>query len=164
MKPRSEALVVTRSNPRKARRHFTRSLPRKGLVCRKSRSTIRTRPRLSGRPIGARTERASEIAVAARATAPRFIDERYRIEGRPTPPWRPVRVYNDGVKTIIQFPAGVTFGDLPTLVALADDPSFLHLDSLFNGPTKTLAQLPLREGPLRGRQGLEPRRSHQRCG
>ena len=84
-----------------------------------------------------RTERTSEIAEAVRATAPRFIDERYRIEGD-TPPWRPVRVYNDGVKTIIQFPAGVAFGDLPTLVALADDPSFLHLDSLFSGPTKTL--------------------------
>jgi type IV secretion system protein VirB9 len=84
-----------------------------------------------------RSERASEIAEAARATAPRFIDERYRIEGD-TPPWRPVRVYNDGVKTIIQFPPGVASGDLPTLVALADDASFLHLDSLWNGPTKTL--------------------------
>jgi type IV secretion system protein VirB9 len=84
-----------------------------------------------------RSERTSEIAEAARATAPRFIDERYRIEGD-NPPWRPVRVYNDGVKTIIQFPPGVAFGDLPTLVALADDPSFLHLDSLINGPTKTL--------------------------
>ena len=61
----------------------------------------------------------------------------YRIEGD-NPPWRPVRVYNDGVKTIIQFPPGVAFGDLPTLVALADDPSFLHLESLWNGPTKTL--------------------------
>ena len=84
-----------------------------------------------------RSERASEIAEAAKATAPRFIDDRYRIEGD-TPPWRPIRVYNDGVKTIIQFSAGIAFGDLPTLVTLADDPSFLHLDSLFNGPTKTL--------------------------
>jgi type IV secretion system protein VirB9 len=84
-----------------------------------------------------RTERTSEIAEAARATAPHFIDERYRIEGD-NPPWRPLRVYNDGVKTIIQFPPGVAFGDLPTLVALAEDPSFLHLDSLWNGPTKTL--------------------------
>ena len=84
-----------------------------------------------------RAERVSEMAEAARATTPRFIDERYRIEGD-SPPWRPVRVYTDGVKTIIQFPAGIAFGDLPTLVALADDPSFLHLDSLINGPTKTL--------------------------
>jgi type IV secretion system protein VirB9 len=84
-----------------------------------------------------RAARASEIREAAKATAPRFIDDRYRIEGA-RPPWRPVRVYTDGVKTIIQFPASVTFGDLPTLVELADDPSFMHIDSLFNGATKTL--------------------------
>src|SRR5262249_6970553 len=86
-----------------------------------------------------RAERASETAQAARATAPAFIDNRYRIEGD-SPPWRPVRVYTDGVKTFIQFPAGVTFGDLPVLVAVADDPSFLHLDSLFSEPAKTLVK------------------------
>jgi type IV secretion system protein VirB9 len=84
-----------------------------------------------------RTERASEITQAAKATAPGFIDDRYRIEGD-NPPWRPVRVYTDGVKTVIQFPPGVAFGDLPVLVALAEDASFLHLDSLLNGPAKTL--------------------------
>jgi type IV secretion system protein VirB9 len=84
-----------------------------------------------------RAGRTSEKLEAARATAPGFIDGRYRIEGD-KPPWRPVRVYTDGVKTIIQFPAGVSFGDLPALVELADDGSFLHLDSLFYGATKTL--------------------------
>jgi type IV secretion system protein VirB9 len=84
-----------------------------------------------------RTARASEMREAARATAPGFIDDRYRIEGD-NPPWRPVRVYTDGVKTIIQFPEGIAFGDLPTLVELGEDGSFLNLDSLFNGRTKTL--------------------------
>ena len=85
--------------------------------------------RLSGRDGGAleglsgRAERVSEMAEAAKATAPRFIDDRYRVEGD-NPPWRPLRVYTDGVKTIIQFPAGITFGDLPTLVALAEIRAF----------------------------------------
>ena len=48
------------------------------------------------------------------------------------PSWRPIRVYSNGAKTYIQFPRGVAHGDLPALVALADD------GGLFTEPTKQL--------------------------
>ena len=58
------------------------------------------------------------------------LDFNYAVSGEA--PWRPVRVYAAGGKTYIQFPAGVAHGDLPALVALADD------GGLFTGPTKEL--------------------------
>ena len=45
----------------------------------------------------------------------------YRITGD-NPPWRPLRVYSDGVKTYIDFPHAMLVTDAPALVALdADD-------------------------------------------
>jgi P-type conjugative transfer protein TrbG len=58
------------------------------------------------------------------------LDFNYAVSG--DAPWRPLRVYAAGGKTYIQFPAGVAHGDLPALVALADD------GGLFTGPTKEL--------------------------
>jgi type IV secretion system protein TrbG len=66
-----------------------------------------------------------------REVAPADLDFAYEISGdRPT--WRPVRVYSGRGKTYIQFPAGVRHGDLPALVALADD------GGLFSEPSKQL--------------------------
>ncbi len=43
----------------------------------------------------------------------------YIISG--TTPWKPVRVYNDGKKTIIQMPSSVAQGEVPTLLILRND-------------------------------------------
>ena len=45
------------------------------------------------------------------------------------PPWRPLRVYSDGIKTFIQFPRSMLSGEAPSLVSLADD------GGLFSGQT-----------------------------
>jgi type IV secretory pathway VirB9-like protein len=45
-----------------------------------------------------------------------------------------VRVYTNGAKTFIQFPRAVAHGDLPALVTVAPDNSFLGLETAFNGP------------------------------
>lgn len=45
------------------------------------------------------------------------LDFNYRLKGSKVD-WRPLRVYNNGAKTYIQFPAIVAHGDLPALVAL----------------------------------------------
>jgi P-type conjugative transfer protein TrbG len=52
--------------------------------------------------------------------------------------WKPTRVYTDGLKTYIQFPPNVGSTDLPALAEVADDESFLQIDSLINGPTLRL--------------------------
>jgi type IV secretion system protein VirB9 len=59
------------------------------------------------------------------------LDFSYEITGD-NPSWRPVRVYSSSGKTYIQFPRSVRQGDLPALVALADD------GDLFNEPSKQL--------------------------
>ena len=67
---------------------------------------------------------ATTDAVGAR------VDYAYAISG--DAPWRPVRAYAAGGKTIIQFPRTIGQSDLPALVSLADD------GGLFTEPTKEL--------------------------
>ena len=64
------------------------------------------------------------------------LDFGYSISGEA--PWKPLRVYTDGMKTYIQFPPQVGSSELPALVEIAGDDSFLGLDSLINGPTARL--------------------------
>lgn len=47
------------------------------------------------------------------------LDFAYRIEGKA--PWKPVRVYNDGTKTIIQMPPRMAQTEAPTLLVLNGD-------------------------------------------
>jgi P-type conjugative transfer protein TrbG len=75
-------------------------------------------------------ERQAAQETAADAGAGARLDFNYALSG--DAPWRPVRVYAAGSKTYIQFPAGIAHGDLPALVALADD------GGLFTEPTKEL--------------------------
>ncbi len=42
------------------------------------------------------------------------LNFRYRIEGD-TPPWRPVRAFDDGQKVFIEFPSGIAQGEMPPL-------------------------------------------------
>ena len=42
---------------------------------------------------------------------------RYAISGS-TPPWKPLRAFDDGEKVYIQFPAGIAHGELPPLFVI----------------------------------------------
>lgn len=48
------------------------------------------------------------------------LDFGYRISGD-KPRWRPIRVYNDGSKTYVQFPAAMESSEAPALVAIGAD-------------------------------------------
>lgn len=48
------------------------------------------------------------------------LDFNYRLSGD-RPRWRPLRVYNDGSKTYIQFPAAMQSSEAPALVAIGAD-------------------------------------------
>ena len=63
-------------------------------------------------------------AQAAQATAPintglslEKIRFRYAISGG-TPPWKPLRAFDDGEKVYIQFPPGIAQGELPPLFVI----------------------------------------------
>lgn len=51
---------------------------------------------------------------------------KYTIKG--DAPWKPVRVYNDGVKTIIEMPKEITQTEAPTLMAIRDSGSMFKKD------------------------------------
>ncbi|MEJ2116610.1 MAG: TrbG/VirB9 family P-type conjugative transfer protein [Alphaproteobacteria bacterium] len=78
-----------------------------------------------------RQQAAREVLAAETAVDMSHPDFGYRISGD-NPAWRPVRVYAVGGKTYIQFPRNIAHGDLPALVALADD------GGVFTEPTKEL--------------------------
>lgn len=46
------------------------------------------------------------------------LDFGYRVSGNA--PWKPVRVFNDGVKTVIQMPASMSQTEAPTLLAIRE--------------------------------------------
>ncbi len=50
----------------------------------------------------------------------------YKVSGRA--PWKPVRVYHDGRKTIIEMPKTLSQGEAPTLMAIRDSQSVLKKD------------------------------------
>mgnify|MGYP005811454303 CR=1 FL=1 len=76
------------------------------------------------------------VWTARTVSGPEKFDFGYTISG--DAPWKPTRVYTDGVKTYIVFPPNVGSKELPSLVEIGDDNSFLGLDSLFNGPSLQL--------------------------
>lgn len=64
------------------------------------------------------------IAEAADPIEPQFdvgrLNFRYEIEGD-TPPWRPLRAFDDGSKVFIEFPRGIRQGEMPPLFVLGPD-------------------------------------------
>jgi type IV secretion system protein VirB9 len=67
-------------------------------------------------------------AFATPAVAVEALDFAYRISGDRTP-WRPLRVFDDGRQTFIEFPPNVAQSELPPLfIAGADG----HVDQLVN--------------------------------
>jgi P-type conjugative transfer protein TrbG len=90
----------------------------------------------------------------ARALRPETLHFRYRIEGD-TPPWRPLRAFDDGRKVFIEMPTGLGQGEAPPLfVAGADGKpelvnyrlrgTYYIVDRLF-----AVAELRLGEAPQR---------------
>ncbi len=59
----------------------------------------------------AAAEAAAPVATGVDINALNF---RYRIEGD-TPPWRPLRAFDDGRQVFIEFPTGISQGELPPL-------------------------------------------------
>jgi type IV secretion system protein VirB9 len=59
----------------------------------------------------AAAEAAAPVATGVDINALNF---RYRIEGD-TPPWRPLRAFDDGRQVFIEFPAGIGRGEMPPL-------------------------------------------------
>lgn len=54
------------------------------------------------------------------------LDFRYRVSGKAS--WKPVRVYNDGTKTIIEMPKSMNETEAPTLLALRESGSPFQKD------------------------------------
>ena len=63
---------------------------------------------------------AAKAAPVASGIDPAQLDFRYRITGD-NPAWRPVRVFDDGRQTYIEFPETVTTTDMPPLFVLGTD-------------------------------------------
>lgn len=54
------------------------------------------------------------------------LDFNYKISG--SAGWKPVRVYNDGVKTIIQFPKTISSGETPILLVVRKEGGLFSKD------------------------------------
>jgi P-type conjugative transfer protein TrbG len=59
-------------------------------------------------------KKADEMAPVAQGILLEHLNFRYRISGD-TPPWRPLRAFDDGEKVYLEFPANIAQGDLPPL-------------------------------------------------
>jgi type IV secretion system protein VirB9 len=69
---------------------------------------------IARRAASARAEAAAPIADGVAIEQLRF---RYRISGD-DPSWRPVQAFDDGARVYIQFPAGITQGEMPPLFVI----------------------------------------------
>ena len=63
------------------------------------------------------TDAAAPVATGVDVSALNF---RYAIQGD-NPPWRPLRAFDDGRKVYIEFPAGISQGDMPPLFVIGPD-------------------------------------------
>jgi type IV secretion system protein VirB9 len=95
-----------------------------------------------------------QMRVDPRSLPPESLHFRYRIEGD-SPPWRPLRAFDDGRKVYIEMPPGLAQGEAPPLfvAGTGDQPelvnyrlrgSFYIVDRLF-----AVAELRLGEAPQR---------------
>src|SRR3546814_11769523 len=65
---------------------------------------------------------------------------RYSIKGD-TPPWRPLRAFDDGQKVYIQFPAGILQGELPPLFLVGPDGDLQLLNYQYRAPSYVVDRL-----------------------
>lgn len=85
----------------------------------------------------AELKKRNEAAQSTTAIAPGVSVEqlhfRYTITGD-TPPWRPLRAFDDGQKVYIQFPAGIAQGELPPLFLVGPDGSPVLVNYQYRAP------------------------------
>lgn len=67
--------------------------------------------------LAAINERLAASTVPGAGVPAERLDFNYRIEGEAR--WKPVRVYTDGIKTFIQFPAALSGSDAPVLFVIS---------------------------------------------
>ena len=64
---------------------------------------------------------------------------RYRLEG--DAPWKPVRVFDDGVRVYIQFPTGLAHGEAPPLFVIGSDGKPALVNNRVRGATYIVDRL-----------------------
>jgi type IV secretion system protein VirB9 len=79
----------------------------------------------AARPAATMTPPPTKAPTAARLTTAVFA---YALDGRA--PWKPVRVYNDGERTMIDFPDAVRNTELPSLLILRTEGDIFNDDEL----------------------------------
>lgn len=87
------------------------------LVSHESRYMARIGFSYPGTPIGL-AEINARLGAREQAASASGLDFRYHLSGQAR--WRPTRVYSDGSKTYVQFPATVSGQDIPVLFIIAD--------------------------------------------
>jgi len=92
--------------------------------------------------IAIRGANASAMAAAPIADAVDLarLNFRYRIEGD-TPPWRPVRAFDDGRQAFIQFPYGIGQGEMPPLFVLGAEGGAELVNYRVRGDTMVIDRL-----------------------
>lgn len=111
--------------------------------------------------------RAAELAAAAQGPPPiAALNFSYRIAGD-KPPWRPVRVFDDGRQTVIEFPGGVAQSEMPPLFVGGPDGKATDLVNYrVNGQRIVVDRLfqraELRLGDKRGAQRVRIERAAER--
>jgi P-type conjugative transfer protein TrbG len=74
-------------------------------------------PRDRMKALQSQAHRAEAAAPLAEGIALERLAFRYEITGD-TPPWRPLRAFDDGERVYIQFPAGIAQGELPPIFVI----------------------------------------------
>ncbi|RIA46769.1 type IV secretion system protein VirB9 [Hephaestia caeni] len=111
-------------------------------------------------------ERAAPVSAGIEVAALNF---HYRIDGDRVP-WRPVRVFDDGRQTYVEFPEDITTGEMPPVFVLGADGAaelvnyrvqgrYMVIDRLFDaaelrlGTKKTQRHVTIRREDVRRRRG-----------
>ena len=81
----------------------------------------------------AQAQAADAVAPAAEGLSLDQLHFRYTITGD-SPPWKPVRAFDDGQHVYIQFPAGIAQGELPPLFVVGPDGKGELVNYRFHAP------------------------------
>jgi type IV secretion system protein VirB9 len=83
--------------------------------------------------VALQTQRASDVheksGTAVRADVLRALSFNYELDGD-DPPWKPVRVYNDGLQTVIEMPFAMRQTEAPTLLIVRADGGLFTSDDV----------------------------------
>lgn len=80
-----------------------------------------------------RNEAAAQVTPLAAGVSVDQLRFRYEITGD-TPPWRPLRAFDDGQKVFIQLPAGIAQGELPPLFLIGSQGDLQLVNYQYRAP------------------------------